>query len=343
MTAHQLVDDQSARDLELVYDDLRSLFEASSASAAVMTSRRAHRGYSFVKEYATTFGTEHGVPLTSIESSFAHGYWNMPDEFFMRENHSYRDGYGVLLHAGYHAIDTVCWLLDANDALGYNAAYDEMRVSTRHVNAADFFCQVNEQAYELAFGPTDVGRWMTPDAIAAAAGFGATDVWLLFQRRRSGRTITTGAIHVGESAVCMRASRQLPADTYRGNGRVTRDRITLQFGHLLAIEARSRRGFGTSADAEDGVFSVDIMRNSSLLGGNAVEQHVFTARDTGSLCADGRREIFRRWIARLETGSELGSHSDAIKLLSAAERSIIRDRSGLPAEVQVHVDTVTNG
>jgi hypothetical protein len=165
---------------------------------------------------------------------------------------------------------------------------------------------------------------------------------LLFQRRRSGRTITTGAIHVGESAVCMRASRQLPTDTYRGNGRVTRDRITLQFGHLLAIEARSRRGFGGSGDAEDGVFTVDIMRNSSLLGGSAVEQHTFTARDAESLCADGRREIFRRWIARVQTGSELGTHSDAIRLLSAAERSIIRDRAGLPPEVRIQVDAVRN-
>lgn len=338
VTAHPLVDEQSARDLELVYNDLRSLFEVSSATAAVMANRRAHPGYCFVKEYATAFAAEHGVPLTSVESSFGHGYWNMPNEFFTREDHSYRDGYGALLHGGYHAIDVACWLLDANGALGHGAAYDEVRVSTRHVNPADFFCQVNEHAYELAFGPTDIGRWMTPDAIAAAAAFGATDVWLLFQRRRSGRTITTGAIYVGESTVNMRAWLDLPTDTYRGNGRVSRERVTLQFAHLLAIEARYRRGFSGSLDAEDGIFSVDIMRNSRLLGGNAVEQHVFTARDAESLCAVGRREIFRRWIARVQTGSELGTHSNAISILSAAERSIIRDRAGLSPEVVIQVD-----
>jgi predicted dehydrogenase len=338
VTAHPLVDEQSALDLERVYKDLQSLFEVGSATAAVMTSRRAHPGYCFVKDYATAFAAEHGVPLTGIDSFFGHGYWNMPDELFTRENHSYRDGYGALLHGGYHAIDTACWLLDANEALGCGAAYDEVRVSTRHVGPADFLSQVNEHAYELAFGPTDVGHWMTPDAIAAAAAFGATDVWLLFQRRRSGRAITTGAIYVGESSVCMRAWRDLPTDTYRGNGRVSRERVTLQFAHLLAIEARYRRGFSGSLDAQDGVFSVDIMRNSRLLGGDAVEQHLFAARDTESLCDEGRREIFRRWIARVQTGSELGTHSNAISLLTAAERSIIRDRAGLTPEVLIHVD-----
>lgn len=334
ITAHPIEDERSARRLHQDYLAHTRAFAASGASASVMVSRRAHPGYVFLRNCATEFVESYGVPLTYVDSSFAHGYWNMPDEFFSRENHPYRHGYGALLHGGYHAVDAVCWVLGANAALDRGSDGARLEVTTRHVTPADFFAQVDEGVYKRLLG-SDVSPWMRAEKAAQATSFGETDVGVLFQMMRDGRALTTGSIRVMETSLSLRSWRELPEDTYRSNGRVSRERLVIHAGHLIAIEAETRRGLGSEDDADDGSFHVRVFRNDRLVDGPRLEQHTFSSAGAGTLCDDGREGIMRAWMERRATGSSLAEHAPSVELLAAACESMTLQRQGRAPSVSI--------
>ena len=80
----------------------------------VQCQRRYHDGYLFIVDYLRKFIKDFGIPLTYIDILHGDGCWVLPNEFFERENHPYKYGYGKLMHSGYHFVDLLAWLLKLN-------------------------------------------------------------------------------------------------------------------------------------------------------------------------------------------------------------------------------------
>ena len=68
----------------------------------------------YIKQLIEETIRQYNIPITYIDIYHNDGMWNMPSEFLYRENHPYKYGYGKLFHSGYHFIDLLAWLLEAN-------------------------------------------------------------------------------------------------------------------------------------------------------------------------------------------------------------------------------------
>lgn len=333
----QVIDPTAADPAAGLLDDFhegRSAFAAAGVDATVIVTRRAHAGYEFVRSYIEDLIDEYGVPITYLGAQHSNGVWNMPDEFLHRVNHSYRNGYGALLHAGYHVVDLATWLLAANDRLPVERRAVQLDVSTRHTTPADFYAQVPPHVYERLFGDDDIARLMEGDERGRPEDMGETDATILGQMRdRSGRVITQFAIDMLETAFSRRAWRELPEDHYKGNGRVTHEQVTINVGHLVTMRTYDARRM--HAEAPDEPFVVRIYRNSGLIGGQPYEEHRFAATgtprpggDAASLADDGRRRLILAWLAGERGPSNIDDHHFTVALTVAAYRSMACQRRG---------------
>lgn len=303
--------------------DLERALEAereSGASADLYTSRRGHPGYSelFARVHDTIETT--GVPATHVEVSHVNGYWNLPDEFHLRENHPYRYGYGALLHSGYHAVDLVAQVLGLNVAIGAVPVGSQVHVAATAVRAADVLAQYGHQLARLFDDPA-----LSPQSVAGlhggGAGLGETDVFATVAVvDPEGRVRCSARIDVRETAFCRRAWRDLPRDTYKGNGRTRHERMGVSIGHLATVEAVDSPPPGGAGALQH--FTLRTFRNASLIGGSEYEEQVFPSERGRSLCDLGRREVLGRWLSRCETGSSLTEHRLGVRLLAAIYESL---------------------
>ncbi len=87
-------------------------------NASVMMPRRLHPAILLICDYLTNFISNYNVPITHTNFYHGEGMWNMPNEFFTRENHPYKYGYGAYFHTGYHFIDLLLYILKINMYLG---------------------------------------------------------------------------------------------------------------------------------------------------------------------------------------------------------------------------------
>jgi predicted dehydrogenase len=330
---------QSAEALTEAFETVNQLFARSRGTASVMVTRRRHAGYLMVREEIRRVVAEFGVPITFLNAYHANGYWNMPDEFRNRENHPYKYGFGAMLHGGYHVVDLAAWLLSVNEEETPARDWaDRMEVLTQHATPDDFLEQVPRAAYEH-FG---LGQGLDEPFSPAGRGFarscGETDVNVAFTARREGRVITMGNIQIMETAHSTRAWRNLPEDTYKGNGRHSQERLTLHVGHLMTVHTEDYRPLSASADPmmrAPANFTVRILRNSRLIGGEPYAEHVLTrplspegdGREI-SLTEHSRRDAFMRWIAGDFSVSALATHEMSVRLMAAAHTCMFRRRRG---------------
>ncbi|MCX4749330.1 hypothetical protein OG455_28130 [Kitasatospora sp. NBC_01287] len=335
VTARSLVDDPASGSLGLV-DDFYDLLDASERTGArclVQTQRRAHLGYELIHSYLREFLGAYGVPVTYLDLYHADGMWNMPDEFFSRENHSYKYGYGKLMHSGYHFFDLMTWLLGVNDSLRATAP-DRFEFSTRSHTPADFLRQVGPDQYRRFFG--EQGASLTrfdPDALRQLSRFGETDLHLLGQFRRGEAAMTTVSMNLLQTSFSRRAWMELPADTYKSNGRVRHERMTIQVGHLLNIQVHSYQSYesGKHADSDAGLghydhFDVYFFRNSAVVGGKPFDRlEVGEALARGSAPDSGylghneaaRSELFNDFLNADSGRAGLASHELPVKLAAS--------------------------
>lgn len=280
ITARSLVDADAAEALRLV-DDFYQLLDAAARTGAhclVQTQRRCHRGYELVRAYLREFLGAFGVPVTYLDVYHADGMWNMPAEFFSRENHSYKYGYGKIMHSGYHFLDLMTWLLSVNDELPATAP-DRFEFTTRQHTPADFLRQVGHDQYQRMFGAeAAVMPQFAAEHSDRLRRFGETDIHLLGQFRRGDAAMTTVALNLLQTSFSRRAWLELPRDTYKGNGRVRHERVTIQVGHLLSVQVHSYQSYEAAERADDtgpghyDHFEVYIFRNAALVGGAPFER-----------------------------------------------------------------------
>ena len=355
ITALNLVDKQedSAEQIFEDYKELVTSLKNSRSKFVVATHRRCHEGYTLVKSYLNDFIKEYKIPITHIDIYHAGGMWNMPDEFFSRENHPYKYGYGKLMHSGYHLIDLYCWLLKANGLVASKAP-DKITLTSQHVSPYDFLHQVNARDYEQLFGKNVFTGAFEKESLKKIKKFGETDVYLSCQLKREDAVITSATLNLLQTSYSRRAWTHLPDDTYRKNGRTRHERVNIQLGHLLNVQVHEYQ-ISREADIQNRsicseeqpeAFEIHIFRNNELVGGKpyqkitmpkysrSKEQDAILINDLNRLA---KKKLFFDWLDGRSSVSDIMDHSDSVRLLSLAYRCMFRQASGKAPYIQVRI------
>ena len=333
VTARDLRKEGPAEALRLAEDHrfLTELAEEKKVTVVVQAQRRAHQGYRLVKDILSDVVAEYGVPLTYLDVHHSDGTWNMPWEFASREGHPYKYGYGKLLHSGYHFVDLFCWLSEANRTLGRPP--DQLGLDVSAVDARGVDAQLTDTAYERLFGAQ---RWRRYGGLPRPASlpdqlWGETDVVLLARLMSGGDVITTAVLSLLQSSFSARSWLELPEDTYKGNGRVRHERVTLQVGPLMTIHVHSYQDGRPDGESP---FDVVVYRNRKLIGGEAVSRILVRSPDDGarsradSLTNRAREEVFRDFLAADGRRSGLHLHGTTVRVLAAAVAGVVRSAQG---------------
>jgi hypothetical protein len=271
------------------YMDMKHLLNVSSAKCYVTCQRRNHAGYTYIKKYLQDFTAEFNVPVSYIDVYHADGAWSLPHEFH-KENHPYKYGYGKLMHSGYHFIDLFAWLFDTNQTNTRFAA-DSAKLYTASFTPNDLFHQIDEQALGKMFGHQPAIRdFYRSYNRTTYDHFGELDAYILIQLLRQGNVVTSGTINLQQNSFSRRGWFDLPADTYKGNGRTRHERVNIQISHFLNIQVHSYQSREKNERIKEGEagsedhFDIYIFRNSQIVGGQA-----FTKITIGQTLKDAYR------------------------------------------------------
>lgn len=348
VTAVDLLGAEPGEALRLVDDfvELSALARRTNRTVLVQTQRRAHLGYELVREYLTEFLGAFDVPISYVDLYHADGMWNLPAEYLFRENHPYKYGYGKLMHSGYHFIDLFAWLTELNQQLP--SAPDRVDMTFRYVRPADQMAQVSAAVGRRFFGPSaDDVFAVDPSEVA---GFGEVDAFLLMQLLHGDDVMTTGSVNLLQTSFSRRAWPRLPADTYKGNGRVRHERATIQVGPLLTVQVHSYQSYEATewgGDQGGGTgsyehFDIHFFRNSALVGGRPFDsvalgdstRHRRVDRTYLGHNEAARLEVLTDFFAEDSSRAGLASHELPVKLTAASYYSMLGRQRG-PGSVQI--------
>lgn len=275
---------------------------ATGARCTVMAPRRYHGVYRLVAEYAERVAIHLGCPLTYIGIEHHEGVWNTPNELEWREDHPYKHGYGMLCHSGYHYVDVMQGLLDVN-----RRSFGGSNVNLSCHSTSAFDAAANASLRRMSGDPGKVPfpcnrAWGESDFVMSGS---TTD------SEGGGQAVLS--LSMLQNSVSVRNWRKLP-DAYNKNGRFASERIRINIGPFIAIEAQFQKvptDESCSVDCLERRAKVTVWRNSPLLGGAVMSRKEFSSRDTITRNADlgaARSALFGDWIARRPGRSGLSSH-----------------------------------
>jgi hypothetical protein len=326
------VDVYAARQVYADYLDLERCLTMSSANVIVQSQRRSHAGYTLIKDYLTEFIAQYSIPVSYVDIYHGDGMWAMPEELFDRENHPYKYGYGKLMHSGYHFVDVLAWLTQVNRLIEHKQP-DRVEIIARRFGPYDSLHQAAPQDYEKLFGQKVSDVPFSAPRLKSAQSFGEQDAYILCQFRRGAAVMTTASVNLQQNSFSRRSWLNPAQDVYKGNGRVRHERLNLQVGNLLNIQAHSYQAYEvgkqdieTEGAGHEDHFEVHIYRNSGVVGGKPLEKFNIGAqarREHGQETAflghnERAREIhFLDFLERRPGRSHFTTHRRTARLLSA--------------------------
>ncbi len=260
------------------YEDVLNLSKKSlknNTRILVLVQRREHVAYKFIFKKAIELVEEFGIPISYFHIYHSDGTWNMPDDFYSRENHPYKYGYGKLMHSGYHFIDLVAWIAEINKKLS-----DSMCVTTesKFLSPNQHYNQINgKRLYKKLFNKeTDFYK---------NNKFGEVDCYsniMMYKSIKpdSNNILSYGTIDLLQSGFSKRAWFDIAKDTYKGNGRLRHECININIGPLCNIQLHSYQSNETGKSGLFGIggeehLDVYVFRNSKLIGGKDFEEFNF--------------------------------------------------------------------
>lgn len=296
--------------------ELKEISDRTSGRCMVMTPRRYNAVYELIGRYARRASRNFGTPVTYIGIEHHAGVWNTEEEILSREDHPHRYGYGMLCHSGYHYIDILAGLLAHNeDHFGRLA----LELDVHRATAADQVGQIGPDLVRRLRGDAPVAR-----LFPAPTFWGETDIVSSGAARRPGsrETVCLFRLDLLQTSVSLRNWRQLPTDVYNKNGRYGSETIHLNIGPFAAIEARIFKRPHVSTENHPRLrreAHIALWRNVGFLGGAALRERLYPARDTLVRNADfgaGRKRLFDDWLAGRSGKSSLASHTRTISLFA---------------------------
>lgn len=324
-------DPEAARDILRDYDDLLRLHENSRSNFVIQCQRRSHEGFLFVYSQIRDVLEEYGVPISYIDIYHADGAWYTTSEFCEREGHPYQYGYGKWMHSGYHFINLFEWFASLNDSLERHRA-DRLEFAVQATRPADAIHQLptsnaarlNEPLPGVA-REAEIARRMT--------GFGETDAFLFGQLKKEHLVTTSFSVRILSTSFSRRSWDRLPADTFRSNGMVKHESVTVQLSHLMNVQIHHYQSYDRTEiePLHTGIghydhFDVLLFRNRGLIGGESFEQVRFGPLVEGAhaptLQDKAREALFLDFLDRRASVSDFSTHRRTNAILAAVYESL---------------------
>lgn len=320
------------------YDVLKSIYlkHKDKMNFSILCQRRFHPGYLYIKKLLEEIIIKYKVPITYIDIYHSDGMWNMPNEFFERENHPYKYGYGKLFHSGYHFIDLLTWILESNKLL--DKKIDNATIYSTCFRPYDFFGTINNEFY-LNHLKTNKFKDIL-DNPSLIKDFGELDFHSMIDFKTNDQITTHATINLMQTGFSKRGWTDLPKDTYKENGRLRHERINIHVGPLFNIQIHSyqstevREKTNISKTILGGIdhFDIYIFRNTNIIGGKSFEKVSLSdlLDEADSLLGNNekaREACFLDFFNNKNSSSDLLNHEESIYLLSKLCESIANKKN----------------
>ncbi len=325
---------------EKIYTDtlqLQALSEANKTPIYVLSQRREHDAYKHIFNLAAQCVAEFGIPITYFDIFHSDGTWSMPGEFYSRENHPYKYGYGKLMHSGYHFVDLAAWVAEVNANIYPNL---QITNTTELLSPQMQYEQINgSQNYERFFGK--LTNSPQPEGLGEVDSYTTIKMHVPGEDPASTKHISLGRLDLLQSGFSRRAWFDLAADTYKGNGRIRHERITMHLGPLMAIHVHSYQSDQVGKTNIEGVggeehLDVYVFRNDQLIGGRGFERlnfgQIIHSRHQSESTYIGQNEIsrwkiFQQFITDEKSDALIENQLVTNKLLNSMYISAITKKS----------------
>ncbi len=315
---------------------------------SIQCQRRFHRGYIYVKSLLSEIVNRYNIPINYIDIFHSDGMWNMPDELTYRENHPYKYGYGKLFHSGYHFIDLLTWILEANTTmLNGNKIINQCSVYSESYRPSDFIKNIDQENYRQLF-KTD--KYL--DVLKCNdqyRPYGELDIHSIINLYNNKNVITTCTLNLMQSGISRRSWTELPEDTYKSNGRIRHERLNVNVGPIFNIQVHSYQAYETKERENHGGhdigdiehFDIYIFRNSELIGGKPFEKvsisDLYGEQDN---CFIGynekaREKCFIDFIKNISNDSDLLLHRQSILITKLIYESIVHEGKKLNVDFDI--------
>ena len=291
-----------------------------SAKHSVMTLSRYHKIYNdIVLESLKQKMVELGAPLTSFHFRHAGGVWNLHREYESREDHPYKDGYGMIMHGGYHYIDLAVQFLRLNKLIFPETAFS-LTMSSYVAYPADQNDRIPKKFSENFDDNCPDWSSIEPNS----SKYGETDVVTSFclKNKDTGRVLTVGTISLEQTTPSIRTWKDIPTGIYNKNGRVSSVEFEAQLSTLHSVNVQCFDvpiRANKEVDRIDAFARITTRTNASLLRGeeyNAEETH------SGLFHSDSNRQLMAMWLKNEEHKSQLFQHAPVMRMLQALATSI---------------------
>jgi predicted dehydrogenase len=318
------------RDINLAVSETR----AAKVNFVLSCERRLNQGYEYVLRYLRNIIEQYHVPVTAVDIHFGGGMWNMPPEFFSRENHPYKYGYGVLLHSGYHYIDLLLSILNLNKVLEVYKI-DKRSIKTNTLLPSDNLKTITAKSYKKCLHTQQFDLCFEEETLNQLNLFGEVDIMVTGQCVSNSGSRTLFSVSLIETSASGRSWAELPDNTYTQNGRIRQDNIIIHVGPVCSVHIRSLSldKKQNSGKVED--FSIDIINNKNIL---ATDVHIKVDRTdlselypdlplTKSLNIVSRQNQLLEFLNKRDGNSHITSHLEGIELMGLIFESIKKERS----------------
>jgi predicted dehydrogenase len=307
----------------------------------LLSQRRFHPAYIFVKEKLDEVRASTQCPVTSIQASHSDGQWRMPKEIIVQNYHPYNQGYGKCSHSGYHTLDIVTWLT-------LSQAQGEKHVNNADVYATfvrpkDLHAQLNFADYRKLFPDFDQYNPLSEaEYLKKVESFGEIDAFSTITFKHDDDAICLGSVNLIHNGFSQRSwVHALNRDLYKGNGRVRQESFFIEQGPFQSIALISYQSQEISQSLAENLYEVGgeyhldihIFRNSNLFpqwkahekyNVSSLSENMMEGYSRGHQ-EDARRQGILDFISSVQMGevckSDLLVHENSTNILSALYRS----------------------
>lgn len=312
------------------YSEIQSALKEKDLNFVLCCDRRGHLGYQYLRSHIAEIIKTYGIPITYVGIHYGDGVWNMPDEFFTRENHPHKYGYGILLHSGYHYIDLLMSFVLLNRSL-FPLKMDESEVFTLLTTPSLFLRNIPNEVYNKNFKTNRFKKYFEEQSIKEMDMMGETDALIMGRFNYQKQVVTNFSLQMLEATATKRTSDKLPENLYLNNGRMHLENVTIHIGPLCSIQIDVNHFIKQAQD--DGLedFTVTIMRNPEFLKLPALSR--LTRRDFSKLCSNlsdkesmnvkSRAWQLTEFLEGKDGNSSLDSHKDSVFLLDSIFKNTI--------------------
>ena len=305
------------------YEELKKLSQDLAVPVYINMKRRSHAGYRFIRDLVENISLTYRLAPTSLEVSASDGMWNFPNEFLSRENHPYKYGYGKLLHSGYHFVDLISFLIEKplQQIHGHKIFIDAKSFGVR---PNDFMETLNAQFYEQFFQGYDFQNDI--QEAQKITSYGELDIFSNLRIMNAHKVpVTHVSLNLMNTSFSRRSWQHLPFDTYKANGRVRHERMSLTIGPLFNIQFHE---YGTlEPDDRGGPYPVSeilVFRNTALIGGDAF-QRIPTKDLEGASEKTEEQIALKEFIHLKPSSSMIWDHQWSQELLFKIGESLVID------------------